>query len=464
MLFNSYIFLFVFLPIVLVGWWGMRRTYPRLIFLTLASFVFYGWWDWRFVPLMWISAGIDWFAGQRIASSEDPKYRKTWLAISMTVDLAILGFFKYYGFFAESVNATAVRMGMSAFAPMLKIVLPIGISFYTFNSMSYTIDIYRRIVKPAKSLLHFSAFVSMFPHLVAGPIVRYSDIEDQFNDLKTKLPWDEAATGIYFFVMGMAKKLLIADQLAGPVNSYFAAPGGLGSFAAWAAVLGYTFQIYFDFSGYSDMAVGLAHLLGIQFPINFDSPYKALNISDFWRRWHISLSTWLRDYLFIPLGGSRKGIMRTALNLFITMFLGGLWHGANWTFVCWGLYHGVLLAGYHLLRERNLVPKSVALSRALTFLMVMFGWVFFRAATLTQAIGIFKEMFGAAGIGDLHLARVNGLYLAAVLFAWVVANFAPNSWEIKFEPKPRYAYALALVLVWTILLLQKESPFLYFQF
>ena len=464
MLFNSYIFIFVFLPIVLLGWWSVRRNAPRLAFLTLASYIFYGWWDWRFLPLMWISTGVDWWAGQKIAASEDTGYRKRWLAVSMTFNLAILGFFKYYGFFANSVNAVAEQMGKAGWIPTLNIILPIGISFYTFNSMSYTIDIYRRIVKPAKSFLHYSTFVALFPHLIAGPIVRYSDIEDQLNALKTVLPWDEAATGIYFFVIGMAKKLLIADQLAGPVNGYFAAPGGQGAAAAWLGVLGYTFQIYFDFSAYSDMAVGLAHLLGIQFPINFNSPYKAHNISDFWRRWHISLSTWLRDYLFIPLGGSRKGIARTAVNLFITMFLGGLWHGANWTFVCWGLYHGVLLAGYHLLRQRNLVPKSVALSRAITFLMVVFGWVFFRAATLTQAVGIFKEMFGASGLGDLHLARLNGFYILSIIFAWAIANFAPNSWEIKFEPKPRYAYALALILVWTILLLQKESPFLYFQF
>ncbi|HTK96326.1 MAG TPA: MBOAT family O-acyltransferase [Terriglobales bacterium] len=464
MLFNSYIFIFVFLPIVLVGWWSVRKNAPRLAFLTLASYVFYGWWDWRFLPLMWISTGVDWLAGQKIAASDDPGYRKRWLAVSMTFNLAILGFFKYYGFFASSVNEVALHMGKAEWIPTLNIILPIGISFYTFNSMSYTIDIYRRIVKPAKSFLHYSTFVALFPHLIAGPIVRYSDIEDQLNDLKTRLPWDEAATGIYFFVAGMAKKLLIADQLAGPVNAYFAAPAGQGAFPAWLGVLGYTFQIYFDFSAYSDMAVGLAHLLGIQFPMNFNSPYKAVNISDFWRRWHISLSTWLRDYLFIPLGGSRKGVARTALNLFITMFLGGLWHGANWTFVCWGLYHGVLLAGYHLLRDRGLVPKSEWASRAVTFLMVVFGWVFFRSATLTQAMGIFGEMFGRAGLGDLHLARVNGFYLGMILFSWAVANFAPNTWEIKFEPKPRYAYALAVLLVWTILLLQKESPFLYFQF
>ncbi len=461
MLFNSYVFVFAFLPAVLLGWWLLRNTSLRLVFLTLASYVFYGWWDWRFLPLMLASTTVDYIAGSHIAATEDPRRRKLWLIGSLSFNLAILGFFKYYGFFARSVNAATESMGLAGFAPVLNIILPIGISFYTFNSMSYTIDIYRRIVHPAKDVLHFSAFVAMFPHLVAGPIVRYADIEDQFNDLKTRLPWHQAAVGIYFFVLGMAKKLIIADQLAPYVNAYFAAPQGLGAIAAWVGALGYTFQLYFDFSGYSDMAVGLAHMLGIQFPINFNSPYKAENISDFWRRWHISLSTWLRDYLFIPLGGSRGTTLATARNLFITMFLGGLWHGADWTFIVWGLYHGVLLAGYQLLRKRGWVPGSVALSRAITFLMVVFGWVFFRSETLPKAAHILAAMFGANGVGEMHVKVGHVLMIAA---AAAIAFFAPNTWEIKLKPRPRYAYALAILLIYCILLLERESPFLYFQF
>lgn len=343
MLFNSYIFVFVFLPLALLGWWQLRHTAARLVFLTLASYLFYAWWDWRFLPLMIASTTVDYIAGQHIARSDDSRTRKLWLVCSLSFNLTILGFFKYYGFFARSANTVAESMGLIGFAPVLNIILPIGISFYTFNSMSYTIDIYRRIVKPAKSVLHFSTFVAMFPHLIAGPIVRYADIEDQFNDLKSRLPWHQASVGIYFFVMGMAKKLLIADQLAPQVNAYFAGPQGQGMAAAWIGALGYTFQLYFDFSGYSDMAVGLAHLLGIQFPQNFNSPYKAENIGDFWRRWHMSLSTWLRDYLFITLGGSRGTTLATARNLFITMFLGDYgtapigpsWSGACTTACCW---------------------------------------------------------------------------------------------------------------------------------
>ena len=461
MLFNSYIFVFVFLPLALLGWWQLRHTKARLVFLTLASYLFYAWWDWRFLPLMIASTTVDYIAGQHIAGSEEPRTRKLWLVCSLSFNLTVLGFFKYYGFFARSVNAVAEQAGVIGFAPVLNIILPIGISFYTFNSMSYTIDIYRRIVRPAKSVLHFSTFVAMFPHLIAGPIVRYADIEDQFNDLKSRLPWHQASVGIYFFVMGMAKKLLIADQLAPQVNAYFAGPQGQGMGAAWIGALGYTFQLYFDFSGYSDMAVGLAHLLGIQFPQNFNSPYKAENIADFWRRWHMSLSTWLRDYLFIPLGGSRGSTLATARNLFITMFLGGLWHGANWTFVVWGLYHGVLLAGYHLARKRGLVPGSAALSRALTFLAAVVGWVFFRSETLPKAGRILYAMVGGEGLGSPHVTHY---YLALIALAAAISFFSPNTWEIRLEPKPRYAYLLALLLLFAILLLEKESPFLYFQF
>jgi alginate O-acetyltransferase complex protein AlgI len=462
MLFNSYVFIFCFLPAALMGWWLLRGTSLRLIFITLASYVFYSWWDWRFLPLMIASTTVDYIAGGRIAASDSVPVRKRWLVYSLTFNLAILGFFKYYGFFADSVDRVATGMGIAPLLPVLHLVLPIGISFYTFNSMSYTIDIYRRLVRPAKSALHFSAFVALFPHLIAGPIVRYSDIEDQFARLKDRLSGAETSLGIYFFVIGLAKKMLIADRLAGPVAVFFDGPGRHGLVPAWLAVLGYTFQLYFDFSGYSDMAVGLAHLLGIQFPQNFNSPYKADNISDFWRRWHMSLSSWLRDYLFIPLGGSRGSVARTTLNLGITMFLGGLWHGANWTFVIWGLYHGVLLGGHALATRRGWVPQSRLEGRILTFFTVMLGWVVFRAESLGRAREIFAEMAGAGGLGSVHFFRAN--YIASLALAAILAFFFRNSWEIKIEPRRTYAYALAVMLIGAVLLLGRGSPFLYFQF
>ena len=460
MLFNSYVFLLAFLPIVLLGWWTLRGDRQRLLFLTLASYVFYGWWDWRFVPLMIASTTVDYVAGARIAASTDALRRRRWLAASLSFNLLILGFFKYYGFFAASLDRALKQTGSPTLLPVLEVVLPVGISFYTFNSMSYTIDVYRRIVTPARSLLHFSAFVAMFPHLVAGPIVRYSDLDHQLSALERRLTDSDRVLGAYFFVVGLAKKVLIADRLALVVAAFFGAPDQTGALHAWLGVLAYTFQLYFDFSGYSEMAVGLAYMLGFQFPQNFNSPYKATNISDFWRRWHISLSTWLRDYLFIPLGGSRGTTLRTARNLAITMILGGLWHGANWTFVVWGLYHGILLAAHQLLRARGWTPRYLTVNRALTFGFVVVGWVFFRAPTISESFRILGRMAGSSGLGD----PVPAGSLAVVAVAALVAFLAPNPWERTVRPSARLAVGLGTVTAACILLLDRPAPFLYFQF
>ena len=461
MLFNSYIFIFLFLPFALLGWWVLDSPRVRLAFITFASYVFYGWWNWHFLPLMIASTTVDYIAGDRIASSDNEKTRKLWLAGSLTFNLSILGFFKYCNFFIQTLNTGARSVDASWHLHALNIILPIGISFYTFNSMSYTIDIYRKIVRPAQSPLHFSAFVALFPHLIAGPIVRYSDIEDQLARLKTRLTHSQAATGIFFFVAGMTKKVLIADRFAKNADMLFLSPSGAGAVAAWAGVLSYTFQIYFDFSAYSDMAVGLAHFLGIQFPQNFNSPYKAVNIVDFWRRWHISLSTWLRDYLFIPLGGSRGSDIETIRNLTITMFLGGLWHGADWTFVVWGLYHGALLAAHATIRRWGWTLRSTFISRLVTFLLVSIGWVFFRANTFTTASQVLRGMCGLNGLSP------DPQYLGAYVRlggAAVIIFFLPNTWEIRLKPNLLYAYALAVAMTAAVLMLGNASPFLYFQF
>jgi alginate O-acetyltransferase complex protein AlgI len=315
-------------------------------------------------------------------------------------------------------------------------------------------------VTPAKSLLHFSAFVAMFPHLVAGPIVRYSDLDHQLSALKRRLTDSDRVSGAYFFVVGLAKKVLIADRLALVVAAFFGSPEQSGAMHAWVGVLAYTFQLYFDFSGYSEMAVGLAYMLGFQFPQNFNSPYKSINISDFWRRWHISLSTWLRDYLFIPLGGSRGGTLQTARNLAITMILGGLWHGANWTFVVWGLYHGVLLASHQLLRARRWTPGNRIVNQTLTFGFVVVGWVFFRAPTIGDAIRILGLMAGTHGLGAPVAAASLGLLAVAALITF----FAPNPWERTVRPTAGLALGLGTVAAACILLLDRPAPFLYFQF
>jgi alginate O-acetyltransferase complex protein AlgI len=459
MLFNSYAFIFVFLPIVLALWWGLKNSLTRLLILTGLSYLFYAWWDWRFLPLLIFSSGVDYIAGERISASGDKQVQKFWLVLSLSVNLGLLGFFKYYDFFATSFDQVASPAWQ---LPTLGLILPIGISFYTFNSMSYTIDLYRGTVTRAASYTHYAAFVAMFPHLIAGPIVRYADIEARFNQLKLRLSCAEAARGVQFFILGLAKKILIADRIAPMVDSYFTTfDPHSPAMTSWFAMLGYTMQLYFDFSGYSDMAVGLAQLLGIEFPRNFDSPYKATSIADFWRRWHITLSTWLRDYLYIPLGGSEGGSVYTARNLTITMFLGGLWHGAQWTFVVWGLYHGALLAAHRLFSKAGGRIASRPAARLLTLLSVVGGWVIFRSSDLNQAGKIFASMAGANGwSADLPPTSP----LLTLIFGLAMTQLAPNTFELNLSPRPRYAYALAGLLVLTVLWMGRTSPFLYFQF
>jgi alginate O-acetyltransferase complex protein AlgI len=465
-LFNSYEFLFVFLPLVLLGWWGLRPAPLRLAFLTAASYVFYAWWDWRFLPLMIASTTVDYAAGRALVHLDDGPRRRGVLIAALAANLAMLGYFKYAGFFVDSLDGLGGLVGLGRPFPELGIVLPIGISFYTFNSMSYTIDIYRRQVEPARSPLHYAAFVSMFPHLIAGPIVRYSTIDTQLRRLTPSLSWELAASGMFFLSCGLVKKLLIADTLAPHVDRLFAGHAGLGLLGGWAAATGYALQLYFDFSGYSDMAVGLAFLLGFRFPQNFSSPYKAVNISDFWRRWHMSLSFWLRDYLFIPLGGSRHGRRRTLRNLGVTMFLGGLWHGAAWTFVVWGLVHGAFLIAHDLLRKAGLTPGSAAVNRAATFACVAGAFVIFRAPNLHVAGDVLAAMAGLHGVESMAAAHAEiGAGLAAGLAGLLAfVNLAPNTWEVELRPRPAYGLALGAALAVAVLTIGNPSPFIYFRF
>jgi alginate O-acetyltransferase complex protein AlgI len=466
MLFNSHEFIFGFLPFVLVGWYLLRPPTLRLAFLTLCSWFFYAWWDWRFLPLMIASTTVDYVAGRLLVSTDDERRRKAVLVAALTFNLAMLGYFKYAGFFLDSLNGIAGAFGANDPVRTLEIVLPIGISFYTFNSMSYTIDIYRRQVEPAKNAIHYAAFVSMFPHLIAGPIVRYSSIDQQLRKLAPRLSSQLAAAGLFFFACGLAKKLLIADTLAPHVDSLFNHHAHLGLIAGWAAALGYSLQLYFDFSGYSDMAVGLAFMLGFRFPQNFNSPYMSVNISDFWRRWHMSLSFWLRDYLFIPLGGSRNGRWRTLRNLSITMFLGGLWHGAAWTFVIWGLLHGFFLIVHNLARDRGLTPPSVVVNRVITFVCVVAAFVIFRAPNMSVAGDVLSSMTGVNGIGSTTAIRseVGFTFAALIAAALVWVNTVPNTWQIEIRPRPVYGLALGLAMAAAILQISAPSPFLYFQF
>ena len=466
MLFNSYEFLFLLLPVVLAGYCLFLPKTWRHGWLALASYVFYGWWDYRFCGLLLLTTTIDYVAGGRIAAARSPAAKKRGLLASVCSDLSILGFFKYYDLGAETVNALAQALGAnSGLLPLLHLVLPVGISFYTFQAMSYSIDIYRGHARPARSFVDFACYVSLFPQLVAGPIVRYHELDCQLRE-RTHT-WAKAGAGIALFVLGLAKKVLLADSVA-PMAAWGFAQEAIGLAGAWSSLLAYTLQIYFDFSGYSDMAVGLGLMLGFQFPQNFNSPYKSSSITEFWRRWHISLSSWLRDYLYLPLGGNRRGPARTYVNLFLTMLLGGLWHGANWTFVLWGAYLGLLLAVERMLGKRGLawaLPRPVQIF--FTFVLVMFGWVFFRAPTLAGAGRMFAGLAGLNGWGAAWpLAGTGALNWGMLVLALGLALAARNTWEIRWRPSGWLAAALLALFALCVatFLVNTSSPFLYFQF
>jgi alginate O-acetyltransferase complex protein AlgI len=464
MLFNSLVFLFAFLPVTYAVFWLLRSAPARYVWLTLTGYVFYGYWDPRFCLLMLFSTLVSYLAGIGILRfGHVPRQRRALLAVAVSVDLLLLGFFKYAGFLARSANGVLEAAGLGAAVPVVDVVLPVGISFYTFHTISYMVDAYRGQITPTRNFFEFSAYVSLFSQLVAGPIVRFRQIERDLEAIAAADRTRELALGCSFFVFGLVEKVLVADSLAHFVDPAFADPAALSMAGAWGATLGYTLQLYFDFSGYSSMAVGLGLLFGLHIPINFNSPYKARNPSDFWGRWHISLSTCMRDYLYIPLGGNRHGAWRTHRNLMLTMAIGGLWHGAAWTFVVWGVYHGVLLVLY-----RHLAPwwdRAPALAqRAAMFLLALLGWVPFRASSFGDSAVVLGKLFSApAGFHDVPLVLAA---LLALGLAW--AAFGPNVFDFHREHRPTAPRALALAAVFGLCLAvivgNRNSPFLYFQF
>jgi alginate O-acetyltransferase complex protein AlgI len=466
MLFNSYSFVLVFLPVLLWLWWaaglGVRQ---RLMVLVAASYLFYGMWDWRFLGLLAGSTLIDYVAGGRLAASCDPAARRGWLLVSVAVNLTVLGVFKYAGFAAQSFNAIADWLQAGGRLPLVEIVLPVGISFYTFQTMSYSIDLYRGVARPAASIWHFAAYVSMFPQLIAGPIVRYGDVDDQLQSIADRIDWRQFGSGVWFFVAGMVQKVLLADTIAAHVDPLWADVASLRLATAWFAVLGYTVQLYFDFAGYSNMAVGLGRMLGFEFCQNFDSPYRASTIQAFWRRWHISLSQLLRDYLFIPLGGNRRGPLLTFRNLVVVMLLGGLWHGAGWTFVLWGAYHGLLLAVHAVWRQRAWQVLPAWCGTALTFASVVWGWVLFRAASWDDAARVYAALLGAHGREIDPLTSLGGLKPLAVLVLLLgIVLTLPNLWRIPVRLNALTGGVAAVLLLVCLLRFDSASPFLYFQF
>ena len=461
MLFNSIRFLFFFFPIVYFVFWTRRTENERYIWLTIAGYVFYGSWNYKFCALMAFSTIVSFVSGLAMLKFEG-RWRKVFLVVPITIDLLLLGFFKYYDFGLNSALVVANWLKWPIHAHPLNILLPIGISFYTFHTITYMVDSYRGTIRPTKNFFEFACYVCLFPQLIAGPIVRFRQIEADLENLGGADRKRNLNRGWSFFAIGMMKKVLIADSIAAVINPALADYAHLSTMNAGLCVLGYTYQLYFDFSGYSDMAVGLGYLFGVRLPQNFNSPYKSVDIADFWRRWHISLSTCLRDYLYIPLGGSREGAFKTYRNLLLTMLLGGLWHGAGWTFVFWGGYHGVLLSLYRAFGNRwDLI--NVNLRRIATFLAIMLGWIFFRATSFRMAATILNRIFiyhaGAAMPGVVGLILV-------VTVAFSVAHFAPNTFELQHEWHGGWsaAFAFGYCVCLIVVASGSVSPFLYFQF
>lgn len=463
MVFTSAIFLYAFLPTTLLVYYLLDRRY-RNAFLLLASYVFYAWSVPRYLILILASTLIDYFCV--ILMTRTTRFRKVSLVISLVCNLGLLGFFKYYVFFAENLNPILKGLSLGGL-PLWQIVLPVGISFYTFQSMSYTIDVYRKRVEPTYHFIDFACFVALFPQLVAGPIVRYVDIAKQLRYRMTGL--DQFSLGVWLFMAGFTKKVLIANQVGMLADRAFAlaAPNFLDS---WIGLLAYTMQIYFDFSGYSDMAIGLGHMFGFTFPINFDSPYQSRSITEFWRRWHITLSTWFREFVYIPLGGNRGGLKRTLFNLVLTFFLSGLWHGASWNFVIWGLYHGGFLLLERMFRDRGGLYRRLpnGFRQGLVLLIAMLGWVFFRASDLGGAMNYFAGLSGGHGFSAFTLLKFweTSLPLIVLPFATLIAVSARNTNQLANNLTPIRVWGVFLLFILACIELSNQgyNPFLYFQF
>jgi len=462
MLFNSYEFIFMFLPAAFAVYFLLNKTRLSAVssaFLTLASLFFYSWWNVRYLPLLLFSIVFNYFMGRLLYARRS----KALLAFGIAVNVLLLGYFKYADFAISTVNAA---FGSSL--PLLSVTLPLAISFYTFQQIAYLVDSYRGETRKY-GILDYSLFVSFFPQLIAGPIVYHNDMMPQFRDEAAKrIRLENVAKGLYIFFIGLFKKTVIADSLAVYANRGFDVAQQLSFVQGWITSLSYTFQLYFDFSGYCDMAIGAALLFNIRLPVNFMSPYKATNIQDFWRRWHATLGQFLTKYLYIPLGGSRKGAVRTCANLMIVFLVSGIWHGAGWTFVFWGCLHGAAMVVHRLWKNAGLrLPP--ALGWLVTFLFVTCSWVFFRAATWQDAWKVLKAMFAFDEL-RLHVMWPaiweNKLMLFSLLMLLLVCVLAKNSVERMEQPRFgwRTAAFLGAVTAVAVLYLNRVSEFLYFNF
>lgn len=474
----------IFFVIVFTIAWSVRHfPVSRKLFLVAASYFFYAWWDWRFMALLFGSSIVSYLGALAVSGLSHAQARKFVVGLVIAIDLGVLAFFKYYDFFLTSLDGLLTSVGLERDLPFMEIILPIGISFFTFQGISYVVDVYRGHTKAESSLLNITLLKSFFPHLVAGPIVRASHFLPQLHQ-PVRLTREALGLGVVLILVGLAKKMVIANYLATElVDPVFFDPSAVASLDLLVGIYGYAIQIYCDFSGYSDIAIGLAALLGYKFLPNFDQPYRASSLQDFWRRWHISLSSWLRDYIYIPLGGSRGGEAKTYRNLFLTMFLGGLWHGAAWNFIFWGSFHGLML-GIERYMQRKLNDFAPAASEPglmrrlglgaehlvgifVTFHLVCFAWIFFRAESFGLAwdyvLGFFTGWTMPVSYATPFLA---GLIALGLFFQFTPRDLGRElSLAVKYIPGPLLGLLLgiSLYLIWAVAP-EGVAPFIYFQF
>ncbi|MDH7502832.1 MAG: MBOAT family O-acyltransferase [Verrucomicrobiota bacterium] len=468
MLFNSDTFLLFFGAFGLLYYMVRSNLRARNALIVIASYIFYGWWDWRFVPLLAFTSVVDFAAAILIHDSHNQLHRKKWLAMSIIANLGVLGFFKYCGFFVDSIVAGLAQLGIHAEPRTWNLILPVGISFYTFQSMSYTIDVYRRQIPPTKDPLQFLAYVCFFPQLLAGPIERAQNLLPQFA--QKRIVTDQKITeGIWLVIWGMFEKVVVADNLAPLVEMVYQDPVDSAP-AVMLATVAFALQIFGDFAGYSDIARGLAKILGFELMENFRLPYFAPNPREFWRRWHISLSSWLRDYLYISLGGNKRGRKRTYANLMVTMFLGGLWHGAGWHFVLWGIWHGLGLVAHRFWRERHpalssgLLIRATAHAAALAF--ILYGWILFRANSVGDALVLTKALSSLNSPAWLGSYIANLVVYSAPIILMMAWQARTKDMLAPVRIRPWLRALLEGLLLWLIVFNWRRDalPFIYFQF
>ncbi len=477
MFFNSIAFL-LFLPITFSIYWFLlkRSLKAQNILLLLASYFFYGWWDYRFLILIALSTLIDYFIGLSLEKTQVKKRRKLLLSFSLVFNLGILGFFKYYNFFIESWLDAWAGIGVEMHASTLQIILPVGISFYTFQTLSYTIDVYRKKLNPTHNFINFSTFVAFFPQLVAGPIERATNLLPQFS-IKRNFNIERATSGIHLIIWGLFKKIVIADSCATYVNTIFSNYETFNSLTLIIGAIYFAFQIYGDFSGYSDIAIGTARLFGFELKQNFNYPYFSRDVAEFWRRWHISLSTWFRDYLYIPLGGSRVNKSKQLRNVFIIFLVSGFWHGANWTFIIWGTLHAIFFIPL-LLRKQNrkhidqasentVLPSFNELFKIFTtFILVTFAWIFFRADTVTIAINYLKRLAlnQNFGIEYLNIERYS-IEMFALISIFILLEWFHKHQEHPISGKQKWLKVIGIIImILTVGVYSNHQEFIYFQF